>query len=68
MVASNRAVAGIEPVEPAAITGASLPARRFASASISASRRSAASMAPRSVRNAGHASRAILRKRSESCQ
>ncbi len=48
MVSSSLAVAGIEPVEPAAITGASLPASRLASASISRSRRSAASMAPRS--------------------
>ena len=48
MVASSLAVAGIEPVEPAAITGASLPASRLASASISRSRRSAGSMAPRS--------------------
>ena len=68
MVASSLAVAGIEPVEPAAITGASLPAKRLASASISRSRRSAASMAPRSSRSAGQASRAIFRNRSESCQ
>ncbi len=68
MVASNLAVAGIEPVEPAAITGASLPARRLASASINMSRRSAASMAPSSLRSAGQVSRAICRKCSERCQ
>ena len=68
MVASNFAVAGIDPVEPAAMTGASEPARRFASASMRRSRRSADSMAPRSARSAGQYSRAIFRKRSDSCQ
>ena len=49
MVASSVAVAGIEPVEPAAITGPALLASRAASASISWSRRSAGSMRPRLV-------------------
>ena len=46
IAASSFAVAGIEPVEPAAITGSLLPARRFISASIRRSRRAAASIAP----------------------
>ena len=68
MVASSVAVAGIEPVEPAAITGPAPCASRAASAAISRSRRSAGSMRLRSLRIAGHPSRAILRKRSVSCQ
>ncbi len=53
MVASSVAVAGIEPVEPAAITGPVPAASRFASAAISMSRRSAGSMRPFSARIAG---------------
>ena len=68
MVASSVAVAGIEPVEPAAITGPVPAARRFASASISLSRRSAGSMRPRSSSTAGQYSRAIFRNRSVFCQ
>ena len=68
MVASRLAVAGIEPVEPAAITGASFTARRMRSASISRSRRAAGSIAPRSSRIAGHASRAMRRNVSVFCQ
>ena len=69
MVAISSAVAGIEPVEPAAITGASvLRASRAASALISASRRAAGSIAPRSRSIAGHVSRAICRNFSVSCQ
>ena len=69
MVAINSAVAGIEPVEPAAITGPSgRAASRAASALISASRRVAGSMAPRSARISGQASRAIFRNSSVSCQ
>ncbi len=69
MVAISSAVAGIEPVEPAAITGPSrLAASRFASAAISRSRRAAGSILPRSASIAGQASRAILRNRSVSCQ
>ena len=44
------AVAGIEPVEPAAITGPACAASRSASASISRSRRAAGSILPRSAR------------------
>ncbi len=63
MVAISSAVAGIEPVEPAAITGPSLwTARRRASAAIRRSRRAAGSIVPRSARMAGHASRAILQE------
>ena len=69
MVAINPAVAGIEPVEPATITGPSvLAASRAASASISASRRAAGSMAPWAARMLGHCSRAILRNPSVSAQ
>ena len=69
MVAINSAVAGIEPVEPAAITGPSvLRARRAASALISASRRLAGSMKPRSSRIAGQLLRASSRNFSVSCQ
>ena len=69
MVASSSAVAGIEPVEPAAITGPSrLSASRLASAAISWSRRAAGSILPRSARIAGQVSRAIFRNRSVSCQ
>jgi hypothetical protein len=69
MVAISSAVAGIEPVEPAAITGPSgRLASRAASALISASRRAAGSTVPRSARIAGQASRAILRNSSVSCQ
>src|SRR5665213_829378 len=50
MVASSSAVAGIEPVEPAAITGPGVVRSRATSALISASRRSAGSMRPCSVR------------------
>ena len=56
IVAISSAVAGIEPVEPATITGASvLRASRAASALISASRRAAGSIHPRSRKIAGHA-------------
>ena len=68
MVASRVAVAGIEPVEPAAITGPVPVARRLASAAISRSRRSAGSMRPFSFSTAGQYSRAILRNRSVFCQ
>ena len=69
MVAISSAVAGIEPVEPAAITGPSVcAASRCASALISASRRAAGSIRPRSARMAGQASRAIFRNASVSCQ
>ena len=70
MVSISAAVAGIEPVEPAAITGPPVwAASRLASAAISRSRRSAGSILPRSARIAGHASRTIsFRKRSVSCQ
>src|SRR5260370_1403062 len=64
MVASSLAVAGMEPVEPAAMIG--LPgrdARRAASAAIRRSRRAAGSMAPRSARMPGPTSRAIKRSR-----
>ena len=65
----NFAVAGIEPVDPAATTGPlACLASRAASAAISRSRRVAASMQPSPARCAGQASRAILRKSSESCQ
>jgi hypothetical protein len=47
------AVAGIEPVEPAAITGWFEPARRFISASMRRSRRRAASIMPFSARRSG---------------
>ena len=56
------AVAGIEPVEPAAITGPSAAPSRSASALISRSRRAAGSILPRSCRIAGQCSRAIFRK------
>ena len=60
IVSISAAVAGIEPVEPAAITGPSVrAASRCASAAISRSRRSAGSILPRSARIAGHASRTI---------
>ena len=62
MVASRVAVAGMEPVEPAAITGAALLASRAASAAISLSRRSAGSRWPFSSRMAGHCVRMNLRK------
>ena len=70
MVAINSAVAGIEPVEPAAITGPSvLRASRAVSALISASRRSAGFDATAFVQGSlGHASRAICRNFSVSCQ
>ncbi len=69
MAAINSAVAGIEPVEPAAITGPSfLRASRAASALIRASRRVAASMQPRSFNSSGHRWRAICKNRSVSCQ
>ena len=68
IAASNFAVAGIEPVEPAAITGWFEPARRFISASMRRSRRRAASIMPFSVRSSGQELRAILRKSSVSCQ
>ena len=69
MVAISSAVAGIEPVEPAAITGPSrFAASRFASAAISRSRRAAGSILPRSASSAGQASRAIWRNRSVNCQ
>ena len=62
IVAMSSAVAGIEPVEPAAITGASvLRASRAASALINASRRSTASMMPRSFKISGQAWCAICR-------
>ncbi len=65
----NFAVTGIEPVEPAAITGPSCWAvSRAASASISRSRRAAGSILPCSRMIAGHVSRAILRNCSVSCQ
>ena len=50
MVASSLAVAGIEPVEPAAITGPSMRREPLRSASINRSRRAAGSIAPRSCR------------------
>ena len=69
MVAISAAVAGIEPVEPAAITGPSvLAASRAASAAISASRRAAGSILPWAARIFGHSTRAIDRNRSVSCQ
>ena len=68
MVASSVAVAGIEPVDPAAITGPLLAARRLASAAISRSRRSAGSMRPRSARMAGQFVRMNRRKSSVSSQ
>ena len=68
MVESSFAVAGIEPVEPAAITGPWWPASRFASAAISRSRRSAGSMRLRSARIARHGSWISLRNSSVSCQ
>ena len=69
MAAINSAVAGIEPVEPAAITGPSfLRASRAASALIKASRRCIASIQPRSSRTSGHLLRAICKNRSVSCQ
>ena len=55
MVAINSAVAGIEPVEPAAITGPLVFASRAVSALMSASRRAAGSIAPRSARIFGQA-------------
>ena len=66
--AISAAVAGMEPVEPATITGPRLCASRAASALSKASRRSVASLAPRSARIAGQAVRAILRNSSVSCQ
>ncbi len=69
MVAISSAVAGIEPVEPAAITGASVRrASRAASALISASRRAAGSIQPRSRSSTGQFSRAICKNFSVSCQ
>ena len=69
IVSSSIAVEGIEPVEPAAITGPPLPAfSRLVSASISRSRRSAISMTPRSASISGQFCRAIFRKSSVSCQ
>ena len=69
MVAISSAVDGIEPVEPATITGPSvLRASRAASALISASRRATGSISLRSCRMSGHAVRAICRNRSVSCQ
>ena len=62
MVASNSAVAGIEPVEPAAMTGPLPRASRSASALISRSRRAAGSILPCSCRMPASASRAIFRK------
>ena len=63
------AVAGIDPVEPAAITGPWWWAdRRLASASIRRSRRAAGSIFWISSRCAGHACRAIRRNSSECCQ
>ena len=69
MVAISSAVDGIEPVEPATITGASvLRASRAASALIKRSRRSTASMKPRSFKTAGHCLMAICKNFSVSCQ
>ena len=69
MVAINSAVAGIDPVEPAAITGPPVwRASRAASALISASRRSAGFRQPRSLNICGHRSRAICKNFNVSCQ
>jgi hypothetical protein len=69
MVAISSAVAGIDPVEPAAITGPSVwAASRAASALIKASRLVAGSVAPSSARMFGQVSRAIFRNSSVSCQ
>src|SRR5262249_35526429 len=63
MVANRCAVAGIDPVDPAAMTGPSLAsARRAASAEIKRSRRGARSIAPRSARIFCHCSGTILKK------
>ena len=65
----NFAVDGIDPVEPAAITGPSDGfVRRSASASIKRSRRAAGSILLVSARKAGQKSRAIFRKSSVCCQ
>ena len=68
IAASNIAVAGMEPVEPAAITGASDAASRAVSAAINLSRRSAGSMAARSFRICGQVLRKICRRPSDFCQ
>ena len=68
IVSSSAAVAGIEPVEPAAMIGSELAASRFRSASISLSRRSAGSMRPCSARIGGQLARMNLRKLSVSSQ
>ena len=61
MALSRSAVAGIEPVDPAATTG---PASRLAAARISVSRRTAGSTRSIPARMAGHCSATICRKSS----
>ncbi len=70
MAASRAAVAGIEPVEPAATMGAGgiRRARRSASAVRRRWRRSAASMTPFAVQIAGHCRVTISRKSREMSQ
>ncbi len=69
MAAIKSAVAGIDPVEPATITGPSvLRASRAVSALISASRRAIGSIACASRRTSGQRSRAICKNRSVICQ
>jgi hypothetical protein len=70
MARRSAAVAGIEPVEPAAIIGpaGAAAASRAASLRISMSRRAAGSARPASARIFGHSSPAIFRKSSVSCQ